>query len=237
MTDDTDAARRRALRTGVALLVGLSASRLARAASLAPTPAQPLGPFYPRVLPDDRDNDLATIRGRDRPALGTVLFVEGRVLDASATAVADALVEIWQCDVHGKYLRPGDDSPGPRDENFQGYGQARTDATGAYSFRTIRPVPYSSRPPHIHFQVRHPRYPTLVTQLYAQAAGGDGMAGATAGRWPETANPSLWVTFTPASREAGALAARFDIVLAGAASTRQVFDRCVSDGCAVTGSG
>ena len=92
-----------------------------------------------------------------------------------------ALVEIWQCDVHGKYLRPADDSPGPRDENFQGYGQARTDASGGYAFRTIRPVAYSGRPPHIHFLVSHPRHRKLVTQLYAQEAGADGTAGKAGG--------------------------------------------------------
>ena len=204
------------MRAGVALLAGPLASRLLHAA-LAPTPEQPLGPFYPRVLPADRDNDLVEIRGRGQRALGTVVFVDGRATDASGSGIADALVEIWQCDVHGKYLRPADDSPGPRDENFQGYGQARTDASGAYRFRTIRPVPYAGRPPHIHFQVTHPRHRRLVTQLYVQDARSDGGAGDAASRWGERTWPSLWVTFAPAAREAGALEARFDIVLAAGA--------------------
>jgi len=204
-----------ALRAGTALLAGPVVSRWAGAV-LAPTPEQALGPFYPRVLPPDRDNDLVQIRGRAQAAQGTVLFVEGRVTDGNGTAVAAALDEIWQCDVHGKYLRPADDSPGPRDENFQGYGQARTDASGAYAFRTIRPVPYSGRPPHIHFLVSHPRHRKLVTQLYAQAASANGAAGDKARRWDESGYPSLWVTFAPAARNASALAARFDIVLVGA---------------------
>ena len=212
MFDRIDAARRQALQAGVALLMGPVASRWAMA--VTPTPEQALGPFYPRVLPADRDGDLVQILGRAQRAQGTVLFVDGRVTDGSGAAVADALVEIWQCDVHGKYLRPADDSPGPRDENFQGYGQVRTDAAGAYAFRTIRPVPYAGRPPHIHFLVTHPRHRRLVTQLYAQEARGDGAPGGAARRWSESGTPSLWPPLAPTEREAGALAARFDIVLA-----------------------
>ena len=208
MTRHHDDSRRRALGRGAALLLGVAGSRLA-AAALAPTPAQSLGPFYPRVLPTDRDNDLVRIAGRDRPAKGTVAFVAGRVTDTQGTPVADALIEIWQCDVHGRYLRPADDGPGPRDDEFQGYGQARSEATGAYEFRTIRPVPYSGRPPHIHFQVTHPRHPKLVTQLYARAEG----QGSAAGYGHEASYRALWVEFAPTNREAGAVAARFDIVL------------------------
>jgi protocatechuate 3,4-dioxygenase, beta subunit len=152
------------------------------------------------------------IRGRAEPAQGTVLWLEGRVTGVGGEAIGDALVEIWQCDVHGRYLRPADAAPGPRDENFQGYGQARTDAAGDYAFRTIRPVAYSGRPPHIHFLVTHPRYRRLVTQLYAQEEGGDGGAQ----RWAESAQRSLWVTFAPSGRESGALATRFDLALASA---------------------
>lgn len=209
MTAMTRDVRRRVLRSAAVLCVGLPAFRATRAAPPSPTPAQAQGPFYPRVLPADRDHDLVQIAGRDRPAAGTVAHVEGRVGDVRGQPVAGALVEIWQCDVHGRYLRPADDGPGPRDENFQGYGQVRTDAAGAYAFRTIRPVPYAGRPPHIHFQITHPRHPRLVTQLYAQATAGDGGA-----QWAEAMYPSLWVTFAPSGREPGAVAARFDIVLA-----------------------
>ena len=209
MIDRHDGSRRRALRRGTALVLGLAGARFASAA-LSPTPAQSLGPFYPRVLPADRDNDLVRIAGRDRPAQGTVAFVAGRVSDTQGASVAGALVEIWQCDVHGRYLKPADDAPGPRDENFQGYGQMRTDASGAYDFRTIRPVPYAGRPPHIHFQVTHPRHPKLVTQLYAPAEGDSGPAR----HGYEASFRSLWVEFAATPREAGAVAARFDIVLA-----------------------
>src|SRR5262245_15506951 len=152
-----------------AAVLGLGVTALAGnvwAAPLAPTPEQTAGPFYASVLPEDRDADLVVVRGRTARAEGTVLYLSGRVLDTSGREVADALVEIWQADNFGRYLLPKDGGPGRRDPNFQGYGQGRTDATGAYAFRTIRPVPYSGRPPHIHFQVTHPKLRTLVTQMY-----------------------------------------------------------------------
>ena len=210
MNDRIDPARRRVLYRGATLLAGWSGARFASAATYAPTPSQTLGPFYPRVLPADRDNDLVRIAGHERPAQGVVAFVDGKMMNTTGAAIEGALVEIWQCDVHGRYLRPADDAAGPRDEDFQGYGQARSDAGGAYGFRTIRPVPYSGRPPHIHFQITHPRHAKLVTQLYTQDERSDGAAPSGF----EAAYRSLWVKFTPTSREAGAVATRFDIVLA-----------------------
>ncbi len=181
------------------------------AASLAPTPEQTLGPFYPSVLSEDRDADLLVIKGRADRAQGTVLHLTGRVTDTSGAPVADALVEIWQSDTYGRYLLPKDGAPGRRDPSFQGYGQARTDAAGAYRFRTIRPVSYQSRPPHIHFQVTHPRFRSLVTQMYVMGEPGRENPAYFGG---QRVRDALSVTLRPAEgAEAGALAARFDIVL------------------------
>ena len=136
------------MRGPIALAPALLLAAGAWAASLAPTPEQTLGPFYPSVLPEDRDADLVVIKGRSARAQGAVLHLSGRVRDTNADPVTDALVEIWQADTYGRYLPPKDGASGRRDPNFQGYGQARTDAAGVYKFRTIRPVPYESRPPH-----------------------------------------------------------------------------------------
>src|SRR4051812_18802044 len=70
--------------------------------------------------------------------------------------VSGATVEIWQCDAHGRYLHPADTGKRPRDSAFQGYGRITSGADGAYRFRTIRPVAYPGRTPHIHFAVRPP---------------------------------------------------------------------------------
>ena len=192
-------------------VLGMSAAlaRKAWAAPLVPTPEQTAGPFYPSVLPDDRDADLVVVKGRSGRAQGTVLYLSGRVTDTNGAPAVDALVEIWQADNFGHYLAPKDGGPGPRDPNFQGYGQVKTDATGAYRFRTIRPVPYASRPPHVHFQITHARLRPLITQMYVTGEQGQEDPAAFGG---QRVREALSVTLQPAS-EAGALAARFDIVL------------------------
>jgi protocatechuate 3,4-dioxygenase beta subunit len=192
-------------------VLGMSAAlaRKAWAAPLVPTPEQTAGPFYPSVLPDDRDADLVVVKGRTARAQGTVLYLSGRVTDTDGAPAVDALVEIWQADNFGRYLAPKDGGPGPRDPNFQGYGQVKTDATGAYRFRTIRPLPYASRPPHVHFQITHARLRPLVTQMYMVGEPGQEDPAAFGG---QRVREALSVALQPAS-EAGALAARFDIVL------------------------
>ena len=200
---------RRLVRMTLALSLAVAGG--AWAASLAPTPEQTPGPFYPSVLPEDRDADLVVIKGRDGRAQGTMLLLSGRVMDTDGNPVGDALVEIWQADSYGRYLPPKDGAPGRRDANFQGYGQSRTDATGTYRFRTIRPVPYESRPPHIHFQITHPRFRPLVTQMYVVGESGREDPASFGGRRTRDA---LSVTLRPADgADAGALAVRFDIVI------------------------
>ncbi len=199
------------MRSLIAVVVALVLAGGVWAASLESTPEQTLGPFYPSVLPEDRDADLLVIKGRADRAQGAVLHLTGRVTDTSGVPVADALVEIWQSDTYGRYLPPKDGAPGRRDPNFQGYGQARTDAAGAYKFRTIRPVPYQSRPPHIHFQVTHPRFRSLVTQMYVVGEPGRENPAHFGG---QRVRDTLSVALRPAEgAEAGAFSARFDIVL------------------------
>src|SRR4249920_4236567 len=88
-----------------ALIVAAGASLLPLrpllAAGLVATPSQTEGPFYPTALPADMDNDLVQVRGQAAQAMGTILHLEGRVLDPSGRALAGTLVEIWQSDSHG----------------------------------------------------------------------------------------------------------------------------------------
>src|SRR6266436_5868148 len=159
--------RRRMLGVFVASAAGFSLWGRARAAALAPTPRQTAGPFYPSIFPADADNDLVQIAGRNGTAKGTVTYVTGRVLDPTGQPVSGARVEIWQCDANGRYHYVHDDrADRTLDENFQGYGQVMTDETGGYRFRTIRPVPYPGRTPHIHFAVSAADLPRFTTQMY-----------------------------------------------------------------------
>lgn len=138
------------------------------AEELIRTPAQTEGPFYPNKLPLDTDNDLLIVNDNITPSIGEITHLTGKILDARGNPVKNALVEIWQCDANGVYLHTGD-SDGKKDKqdkNFQGFGRFMTGSTGEYYFRTIKPVPYPGRTPHIHFKIKQGRKELLTTQLY-----------------------------------------------------------------------
>src|SRR5437660_8355207 len=130
---------------------GLFAEELAR----VKTTAQTEGPFYPDKLPLDTDNDLIIVNDSITPAVGTITHLSGRILDAKGDPVRNALVEIWQVDGKGVYLHTGDSTRKQRDENFQGFGRFLTASSGEYYFRTVKPIPYPGRTPHIHFKIKN----------------------------------------------------------------------------------
>jgi protocatechuate 3,4-dioxygenase beta subunit len=136
---------------GAAMLAPLAATP-ALGEDLPPTPRSTEGPFYPQSLPADSDADLTRVQGRADRARGTPLEVSGRVLDRSGRPLAGARVEIWQCDAGGHYHHVGGNEAA-LDPAFQGFGAVAADAEGRYRFRTIKPVPYPGRTPHIHFGV------------------------------------------------------------------------------------
>lgn len=157
--------RRAAAAALVALPFCWTGLRAQPAPARRPTPAQTEGPFYPVALPRDSDGDL--LRSGDRRyARGQPAWVEGTVRDLDGRPVAGAQVEIWQCDEAGHYHHPGDG--GRADPAFQGFGRVSVDREGRYRFRTIRPVPYGGRTPHIHVKVKLARRELLTTQLYVE---------------------------------------------------------------------
>ena len=181
MTDPQPARRRLVLAAGVGAAAALGIPGLASARGLPPMTD---GPFYPslayRARALDWDADLTTVNGRSpdgQPlprARGEHLDLHGVVRDGAGRAVDGAEIEIWQCDVHGSYRHPR--GAGDRvDDGFQGFGAAHSDKGGAYRFRTIRPVPYPGRTPHIHVKLRHPALGEITSQLFV--AGEPGNAG------------------------------------------------------------
>jgi protocatechuate 3,4-dioxygenase beta subunit len=162
MNDQVNRSRRK-LFLGI---MTLPVSGLAIAA--LPTPPASEGPFYPttRMRFDDIDNDLVRITGEVEQAGGEVVVLTGRVLDKAGDPVVGARVEIWQCDVNGRYLHRGDSDWSSRDRAFQGFGHDLSAADGSYSFRTIKPVPYAGRTPHIHVKVLLDNRERLTTQFY-----------------------------------------------------------------------
>ena len=135
-------------------------------AQLALTPSQTEGPYYPvaRLKPVETDSDLTRVGSAN--AKGAVVVVKGIVVDPSGQPIEGARVEIWQTDNQGIYLHPGDSNVGRRDKGFQFYGEAKSDAAGAVTFRTIIPSRYPGRARHIHVKVTPPGGSTLTTQLY-----------------------------------------------------------------------
>ena len=138
------------------------------AEELMRTPRQTEGPFYPDKLPLDTDNDLLVINDNITPAVGTITHLSGRVLSTAGAPIRNAIVEIWQVDKNGVYIHSRDAARGGRDTNFQGFGRFLTNAKGEYYFRTIKPVPYGPRTPHIHFAVYQKGKRMLTTQLYIE---------------------------------------------------------------------
>lgn len=157
-------------------VAGLAGATLAPLASLShgqsgarQSPSQTLGPFYPRNAgerPRDTDADLIVVDGDRVLTRGTPVFLVGRVLDRGGRPVTAAAVEIWQCDAMSVYHHPAGGAEDERDPNFQGYGIDRTDGGGAFRFRTIMPVAYPGRTPHIHVRIQPSSGPAFATQLY-----------------------------------------------------------------------
>ena len=187
---------------------GLFAEQLTR------TPPQTEGPFYPDKLPLDTDNDLLVINDGITPAVGEVTWLSGRVTTRSGEPIHNAVVEIWQVDNHGAYLHSGTDNKDKKDKNFQGFGRFLTGSTGEYLFRTIKPVPYPGRTPHIHFALKMRGRDKFTTQCYIRGEPGNERDGILRSIKDPKVRDSIIVPFAPIpNSKVGELAATFNIVL------------------------
>ena len=211
-----DTKRRRFLRASIsaAALTAFSPALLHATQKIPITPRQSEGPYYPTDLPLDKNNDLVTVDGRSEKARGVIVDVVGRILDERGRPVAGAHIEIWQCDAFGRYHHPRDPRVNiPRDANFQGYGQYVTGVNGSYRFRTIKPVPYPGRAPHIHFMIGGSNFEPLTTQMYVAGAP-ENKRDFLLNSLSRKARQSLMVAFEPVVSNGIQAVGRFDIVLA-----------------------
>jgi protocatechuate 3,4-dioxygenase, beta subunit len=184
------------------------------AQALTLTPRQTEGPFYPTRLPLDTDNDLLILNDGITPAVGEVTHLTGRVLDAQGQPIRNALVEIWQVDHNGAYLHDGTSNRDKRDKHFQGFGRFLTGSTGEYYFRTIKPVPYPGRTPHIHVAVKMKGREKWTTQCYVKGEPGNERDGIWRGMKETAARDAVTVDFAPVKGSTtGELAAHFDLVM------------------------
>ena len=184
------------------------------AEALSETPPMTEGPFYPDKLPLDTDNDLLRINDGITPAVGAITHLHGKVTDLKGNPVSNARVEIWQADNKGAYIHSKDGGlTGPkRDANFQGFGRFMTGRDGRYYFRTIKPVPYGPRTPHIHVAVYRGNKRALTTQCFIHGDKGN----AKDGLIKRLGDPvkHLMVKFAPIpNSKAGELSGEFNIVL------------------------
>ena len=211
MAGSIDEGRRRLLFGGGAALLTLPVL----AAESVLTPRQPAGPFYPNPLPLDDDNDLTRVAGQTGTAHGVTGDLSGRVLDAAGRPLAGVRIEIWQCDANGRYRHPRDRQAVAMDPAFQGFGHTLTDAAGRYRFRTIRPVPYPGRTPHIHAALFRDREQPFVTQIYIADEPGNA-EDFLFRRIPVELRPLVVAEFLTSTSDPSEFAAGFDFVLAPA---------------------
>jgi protocatechuate 3,4-dioxygenase beta subunit len=187
---------------------GLFAEELTR------TPAQTEGPFYPNKLPLDTDNDLLVVNDSITPAVGEITHLSGKLLDAKGNPLKNAVVEIWQCDNKGVYIHTGDSSKRERDKNFQGFGRFTTSSSGEYYFRTIKPVPYPGRCPHIHFKVKKGGKELLTTQCYVRGDTSNERDGIYKAIRDAKQRDAVTIPFTKVKdSKIGELAAKFDLII------------------------
>lgn len=135
-----------------------------------------LGPFWRLNAPDCALGE--SIARSNTP--GQVMFVSGQVRNIHGKPIPGALVDVWQASPVGLY-----ENQDPEQDEMNLRGKFRTDQSGNYDFRTVRPAGYPVptngpvgdllraqrrhpyRPAHIHFMVSAPGHKTLITQIFA----------------------------------------------------------------------
>ncbi len=211
--------RRHTLHTLAAAALGLKSGAVLAAAAALSAPAltssrralAPMteGPFYPlqtwRERWEDWDADLTRVQQGSQllQAQGEMLGLEAVVADTQGRLIDGAEVEIWQCDALAHYRHPSVPvRAGRHDPGFQGLGSSRSGAQGAVRFRTIRPVAYPGRTPHIHLKLRHASFGELTTQLFVDADPGNARDFLWR-RLPEADRAGLAMQLQPAPADSG----------------------------------
>ena len=184
------------------------------AEALTLTPRQTEGPFYPDQLPLDTDNDLIRINDGVTPAVGEITHFSGRIFDANSNLIRNAVIEIWEADTTGSYIHTQGAAEGKKpDGNFQGYGRFLTGSSGRFYFRTIKPIAYGPRTPHIHVAISVGGKRVLTTEVYIKGYEQNARDGIFT-RTPENLRELLESDFVPLEGSTtGELAAKWDAVI------------------------
>jgi protocatechuate 3,4-dioxygenase beta subunit len=155
---------------GLSMLVDLVNHGVAGSA----TESTVLGPFYVEGSPWRRNGDAITDDLGGRP-----LLVGGHVRDTDGRPLPAATVDVWQNATNRLYAVQDE---GQSPENLR--GRFRTDDSGAFAFRTVRPVDYPIpddgpvgrmlratgrhpwRPAHIHLIVSAAGFVPVTTHVF-----------------------------------------------------------------------
>jgi protocatechuate 3,4-dioxygenase alpha subunit len=123
---------------------------------LKTSPYCTIGPFFPGDFVTGCE-DLTGFQGKQ--ARGQQIVLTGRVFEEGNRPIHNAIVEIWQPDANGVFRHPLDPRFLDVDPGFYGWGRARTDAQGRYSFQTVMPGVSNGYPgdgprcPHLNLMV------------------------------------------------------------------------------------
>jgi catechol 1,2-dioxygenase len=146
-----------------------------RAGRAGGTPRAIEGPLYVAGAPS---SSYETRLDDDAEHPGEVFVMEGRVVDTEGQPVANAVVDVWHANEHGRYSHFDPEQPA-----YALRRRIETDAQGRYRFRSFLPPGYAippdsptselfsalgrhgNRPAHIHFLVAAQGQRTLTTQV------------------------------------------------------------------------
>jgi catechol 1,2-dioxygenase len=129
-----------------------------------PTESDVLGPYF-RPSPPYR----AKVTPPHEP--GVAMIITGRVWGFDTRRpLPGTIIDIWQADSEGHYDNEDPQHP-PPSNSYKNRVRLTTDEKGGLEYETIHPGAYRMDPttwraPHIHYQVKHHNYKTLVTQLF-----------------------------------------------------------------------
>ncbi len=161
----------------------------------------------------ERDAQTLTAHSRIGPENepGEPLRVHGTVyLPDGRTPAANAVIYAYQTNSHGLYAHGSSESEWSR-RHGRLRGWAKTGDNGRYSFRTVKPAPYSNdtMPAHIHFTVLEPgRRPYWIDDIVFE-----GEFGVTAAYRSERTNKGGNGIVPLERTDDGSLEVRRDIIL------------------------